>query len=477
MTALDIVKQNLPADRISCDAGVMASHLVDWRRAYQGKASALLQPRTTSEVAKILEIAKDHHQVVVPQGGNTGLVGGGIPSQSGSDWLLSLSKMNKIEEVNIQNRSMTVQAGTILQDIHTKAAIDGLYFPLNLAAKGSCSIGGNMATNAGGVNVLRYGTTRDLILGLEVVLMGGEVMDMLTPLRKDNTGYDLKNLFIGSEGTLGIITRANLKLFALPKARATAIAAISDVSDALPLLSQLQQMSGEAVEAFELMPKVLVEAVLGHFPTITPPLSEIPPYILLMEIASSDAADGEANAQGEIPLQNVMMRFLEQGFEKNLIKDATLAQNEAQRQALWDIRENAPEIANTVEGPINTDIAVARADVPDFYKQASAAIHAIHPATRICGYGHLGDGNLHFNLYPGAGKDEGWQQNRDAVKEAVYQVLADFNGSISAEHGIGQMKAEQLKSVKAPALLNKMRAIKQVFDPENLLNPGKILQD
>ena len=477
MTALDILKQNLPAERLLLAPDDMVSHLVDWRRAYEGKAAALLQPRTTAEVATILKIAKEHHQVIVPQGGNTGLVGGGIPSQSGSDWLLSLAKMNKIEEVNIQNRSMTVQAGAILQDIHTRAAADNLYFPLNLAAKGSCSIGGNMATNAGGVNVLRYGTTRDLILGLEVVLMGGEVMDMLTPLRKDNTGYDLKNLFIGSEGTLGIITRANLKLFALPKARATAIAAISDVADALPLLSSLQQMSGEAVEAFELMPKVLVEAVLAHFPSITPPLAEIPPYILLMEIASSDEADGTPDAQGEIPLQQVMTRFLEHGFEQELIKDATLAQNEAQRQALWDIRENAPEIANTVTGPINTDIAVARADVPAFYKKAAAAIHAIHPSTRICGYGHLGDGNLHFNLYPGKGVDNAWSDKREAVKEAVYQVLADFNGSISAEHGIGQMKAGQLKQVKAPILLDKMRAIKGVFDPDNLLNPGKILEN
>lgn len=452
-----------------------APFLQDWRGNYSGEAEAVLFPRNTEQVSAIMRRANEQGLVIVPQGGNTGLVGGGIPDKSGQAFILSLSRMNKVRSISKANRSMVVESGCILQELHKLAEEQDLYFPLNLAAKGSCTIGGNLATNAGGVNVVRYGNTRDLCLGIEVVLADGRVMDLLTPLRKDNTGYDLKHLFIGSEGTLGIITAASMKLFSLPKARATALAGIPDIATGVELLGKLQSASGEQVEAFEIMPKTLLDVVFKQFPEIPHPLNPIPEFMILMEIASSDEIDGREDEAGRVPIIDTLESFLADGYEAELITDATLARNETQRQQLWDIREHAPESTKRESFPVNTDISVTRGDLQKFYDLAVAEVKKVCPVSRVCSYGHLGDGNLHFNVIEKEGGDPDWLAKKEPVKAAIYRALASVNGSISAEHGIGVMKFEQLKQVKDPVALSVMSNMKHMLDPNGILNPGKVI--
>ena len=452
-----------------------APFLQDWRGNYSGEAEAILFPRNTEQVSAIMRRANEQGLVIVPQGGNTGLVGGGIPDKSGQAFVLSLSRMNKVRSISKANRSMVVESGCILQELHKLAEEQDLYFPLNLAAKGSCTIGGNLATNAGGVNVVRYGNTRDLCLGIEVVLADGRVMDLLTPLRKDNTGYDLKHLFIGSEGTLGIITAASMKLFSLPKARATALAGIPDIATGVELLGKLQSASGEQVEAFEIMPKTLLDVIFKQFPEIPRPLNPIPDFMILMEIASSDEMDGREDEAGRVPIIDTLESFLADSYEAEMITDATLARNETQRQQLWDIREHAPESTKRESFPVNTDISVTRGDLQTFYDLAVAEVKKVCPVSRVCSYGHLGDGNLHFNVIEKEGGDPDWLAKKDPIKEAIYRALASVNGSISAEHGIGVMKFEQLKQVKDPVALSVMSNMKHMLDPKGILNPGKVI--
>lgn len=452
-----------------------APFLQDWRGNYSGEAEAILFPRNTEQVSAIMRRANEQGLVIVPQGGNTGLVGGGIPDKSGQAFVLSLSRMNKVRSISKANRSMVVESGCILQELHKLAEEQDLYFPLNLAAKGSCTIGGNLATNAGGVNVVRYGNTRDLCLGIEVVLADGRVMDLLTPLRKDNTGYDLKHLFIGSEGTLGIITAASMKLFSLPKARATALAGIPDIATGVELLGKLQSASGEQVEAFEIMPKTLLDVIFKQFPEIPRPLNPIPDFMILMEIASSDEMDGREDEAGRVPIIDTLESFLADSYEAEMITDATLARNETQRQQLWDIREHAPESTKRESFPVNTDISVTRGDLQTFYDLAVAEVYKVCPVSRVCSYGHLGDGNLHFNVIEKEGGDPDWLAKKDPIKKAIYRALASVNGSISAEHGIGVMKFEQLKQVKDPVALSVMSNMKHMLDPKGILNPGKVI--
>ncbi len=452
-----------------------APFLQDWRGNYTGDAEAVLFPRNTEQVSAIMRRAYEQGIIIVPQGGNTGLVGGGIPDNTGRAFVLSLSRMNKVRSFSEANRSMVVEAGCILQDLHKLAEEHDLYFPLNLAAKGSCTIGGNLSTNAGGVNVVRYGNTRDLCLGIEVVLCDGRVMDLLSPLRKDNTGYDLKQLFIGGEGTLGIITAASMKLFSLPKARATALAGIPDIATGVELLGKLQTASGEQVEAFEIMPKTLLDVVLKHFPNIPRPLDPIPDFMILMEIASSDARDGAEDATGRMPILETLEEFLADSFEAGLITDATMARNETQRQQLWDIREHAPESTKRESSPVNSDISVTRADLQSFYDFAVEEVRKVCSESRISSYGHLGDGNLHFNIIEKEGGDPDWQAKKEPLKAAIYIALAKVKGSISAEHGIGVMKFDQLKQVKDPVALSLMSQIKHLLDPKAILNPGKVI--
>ena len=453
----------------------MTPFLSDWRGNYKGDAAAVLMPTSTQMVSDILKVADEENLYIVPQGGNTGLVGGGIPDDSGKMFILSLVRMKAVRSISKDNRSMSVEAGCILQDLHELADKHDLYFPLNLAAKGSCSIGGNLSTNAGGINVLRYGNTRDLCLGLEVVLMGGKVMNLLTSLRKDNTGYDLKHLFIGGEGTLGIITAASLKLFPKPSARATAIAAIASPQAGIDLLGALKKASGDIVEAFEIMPHDIFAIVEKQFPALACPLKPIPEFAILMEIGSSDPKLAELNEDGTAPIIEKLENFLGAEFETGRVLDAVIAQNEAQRTAMWDIRENAPESTKRESKPVNTDISVSLTDFSRFYETATCNVKEIDPEVRICGYGHLGDGNVHFNVVERLGGDPSWDQKRGAIFDAIYEALYDCNGSISAEHGIGTLKSEQLKLVKDPVALATMHAIKKTLDPKGLLNPGKVL--
>ena len=451
------------------------SFLTDWHGQYRGRSLAVVMPETTEQVSQVMALADAHDIVVVPQGGNTGFMGGATPDDAGNSILLSLRRMNRIREIDATNMSMTVEAGCVLQTLHDTTEKQGLYFPLNLAAKGSCTIGGNLGTNAGGLNVVRYGTTRELTLGVEVVVMGGRVLNLLGGLRKDNTGYDLRHLFVGSEGTLGVITAATMKLFPQPVARATSFAEVRDVSAAVELLHRLQAASGGGVEAFELIPADILHVVFHHFPEIPQPLATRGAMNVLMEIGSSNPASGIADDSGETPLQTIMQETLAAAFEDGLVIDATIAASEAQRIALWDVRENAPESHKRSRGVARSDISLAQSSLAPFYEDMVAAVKTVDPTIRICGYGHLGDGNLHFNLVADERSNSEFDSKKDQLYELIYEHVAKYNGSISAEHGIGQTKRAQLAKVKAPEVLDVMRAIKASIDPKNLMNPGKVI--
>ncbi len=452
-----------------------ASFLTDWHGQYHGQALAVVMPETTAQVANIMAFADVNDIVVVPQGGNTGFMGGATPDADGRTILLSLRRMNRIREIDATNMSMTVEAGCVLQSLHEETEKQGLYFPLKLAAKGSCTIGGNLGTNAGGLNVVRYGTTRDLTLGLEVVLMGGRVLNMLSGLRKDNTGYDLRNLFVGSEGTLGVITAATMKLFPQPAARATAFAEVRDVEAAVALLHRLQAASGGGVEAFELIPADILHVLFHHFPNIPQPLATRGKMNVLMEIASTNPASGIADDTGQSPLRTIIEETLGAALEDGLVLDATIAASEAQRQALWDVRETAPESHKMSAGVARSDISLPQSALAPFYDEMVAGIRAIDPNLWICGYGHIGDGNLHFNLIADEKSNADFDSKKVDLYELLYEKVAKYNGSISAEHGIGQTKRAQLAKVKSPEIMDVMRAIKASIDPKNLMNPGKVV--
>jgi FAD/FMN-containing dehydrogenase len=463
------------------DAGIRtgdddtASFLTDWHGQYHGQALAVVMPETTAQVADIMAFADANDIVVVPQGGNTGFMGGATPDADGRTILLSLRRMNRIREIDATNMSMTVEAGCVLQSLHEETEKQGLYFPLNLAAKGSCTIGGNLGTNAGGLNVVRYGTTRELTLGLEVVLMGGRVLNMLGGLRKDNTGYDLRNLFVGSEGTLGVITAATMKLFPLPVARATAFAEVRDVDAAVTLLHRLQAASGGGVEAFELIPADILHVLFHHFPNIPQPLATRGKMNVLMEIASTNPASGITDDTGQSPLRTIIEDTLGTALEDGLVLDATIAASEAQRQALWDVRETAPESHKMSAGVARSDISLPQSALAPFYDEMVTGIRAIDPNLWICGYGHIGDGNLHFNLIADEKSNVDFDSKKKDLYELLYEKVAKYNGSISAEHGIGQTKRAHLAKIKSPEILNVMRAIKASIDPKNLMNPGKVI--
>ena len=452
-----------------------ASFLTDWHGQYHGQALAVVMPETTAQVANIMAFADANDIVVVPQGGNTGFMGGATPDADGRTILLSLRRMNRIREIDATNMSMTVEAGCVLQSLHEETEKQGLYFPLNLAAKGSCTIGGNLGTNAGGLNVVRYGTTRELTLGLEVVLMGGRVLNMLSGLRKDNTGYDLRNLFVGSEGTLGVITAATMKLFPQPAARATAFAEVRDVEAAVALLHRLQAASGGGVEAFELIPADILHVLFHHFPNIPQPLATRGKMNVLMEIASTNPASGIADNTGQSPLRTIIEETLGAALEDGLVLDATIAASEAQRQALWDVRETAPESHKMSAGVARSDISLPQSALAPFYDEMVAGIRAIDPNLWICGYGHIGDGNLHFNLIADEKSNADFDSKKVDLYKFLYEKVAKYNGSISAEHGIGQTKRAQLAKVKSPEIMDVMRAIKASIDPKDLMNPGKVV--
>lgn len=445
----------------------VAPYCVEWRDLYRGRTPFVLRPGATAEVAEIMKLADRHLLPVVPQGGNTGLVGGQVPDESGREIVLSLARMDAIREVDPDGDTITVEAGAILERIHAAARAADRLFPLTLASEGSCRIGGNIATNAGGTGVLAYGNTRDLVLGLEVVLASGEVWNGLRKLRKDNTGYDLKQLFIGSEGTLGIVTAATLKLFPLPKAVDVAMAAVASPEDAVALLGRFRAAAGAGLTAFELVPRTGIAFVTRHAAGARDPFAEAHPWYVLIEV-STGTEDGAG--------RRAMEAALAEGWEAGLVRDAVIAESLDQANALWKLRHDLSEVQRHEGGSIKHDVAVPVADVPAFIAEATAAVEALVPGCRPVPFGHLGDGNVHFNVSQPPDADKAAFLARwDEVNAAVHAVVRRFEGSIAAEHGIGRLKRKLVPTVRSELDLALMRRIKTAFDPNGILSPGRIL--
>ena len=439
----------------------------DWRKRWFGKALAVVRPGSTAEVAAVVQACARHGTALVPQGGNTGLVGGGVPDTSGSQVLLSLTRMNRVRGIDRANLTMTVEAGCVLQAVQQAADSAGLLFPLSLAAEGSCTIGGNLATNAGGTQVLRFGNARDLCLGLEVVTAAGEVWDGLSGLRKDNTGYDLRDLFIGSEGTLGIITAATLKLYPQPAARVTALTSCASLADCVTLLGLAQQALGAGLTGFEVMNTFSLALVRQHFAQLAQPLAPAP-WTVLLEYA---APDDETAARVRVE------SLLEAALGSRTISDAALAQSLAQSAALWHLRESIP-LAQGLEGlNVKHDISLPVSAISDFCAQTDTALATAFPGVRLVNFGHLGDGNLHYNVQcpPGDAAADFLAHHEATVNRIVYDAVQAAGGSISAEHGIGALKRDELALRKSPVALGLMRSIKQALDPQGRLNPGRVV--
>ena len=439
----------------------------DWRKRWNGVAGAVVRPRTTLETAEVLRLCAADGIAVVPQGGNTGLVGGGVPSDDGSQVLLSTRRMNAIRAIDVDNLTVTAEAGCVLQHLQESAQARGLLFPLSLAAEGSCTIGGNLATNAGGTQVLRFGNARDLCLGLEVVTPQGEIWDGLSGLRKDNTGYDLRGLFIGSEGTLGLITAATLKLFPQPAATVTALAACRTLADCVRLLNLARGRLDAGLTGFEVMNRFSLDLVARHFPQHPRPLSDAP-WTVLLELSD---AEGESAARARLEA------LLQAAFDQTCVNDAVIAESLAQSRALWHLRESIP-LAQAEEGlNIKHDISVPVSAIPAFCERTDAALEASLPGVRLVNFGHLGDGNLHYNVQAPRGDDarQFLMAHEARVNEIVYDAVQACGGSISAEHGVGQLKREELTLRKSPVALDMMRRIKAALDPQGLMNPGRVV--
>jgi D-lactate dehydrogenase (cytochrome) len=445
----------------------MAGYLTDWRGRFTGNALAVLRPGNTDEVATLIKLCQQFKVPVVPQGGNTGLVVGSVPDASGTAVVLSLSRLNHIRDIDPQNNTVTVEAGCLLQQVQEHAAQHERLFPLSLASEGSCTIGGNLSTNAGGTAVLRYGSMRELTLGLEVVNAQGEIWNGLRTLRKDNTGYDLRDIFIGAEGTLGIITAAVLKLYAQPKARITALLAMESPQQALTLLSLTQVQCGAHLTGFELMSDFCLQLVKRHSPQLPFPFQTRHAQYVLIELS-----DQESEAHAMTMLENVVGCAL----EKNIINDAVVANSLAQSITMWQLREHI-SMAQAAEGKnIKHDIALPVSSIAEFITDTDALLQKQFPGCRMVTFGHLGDGNLHYNVSAPAEKsDEEFLQQQAAVNLCVHDNVHKYNGSISAEHGLGALKREEIKRYKSDVELNMMMAIKRAFDPHNLMNPGKVL--
>ncbi len=450
--------------------GDLSAYERDWRGRLHGKALAVVRPASTDEVAAVVRACAAFGVPMVPQGGNTSLSVGSTPDASGREVVLSLTRMNAVRDTDQANLTMTVEAGCILQNVQAAAEAAGLLFPLSLAAEGSCTIGGNLGTNAGGTQVLRYGNTRELCLGLEVVTPQGEVWHGLKGLRKDNTGYDLRNLMIGSEGTLGVITAATLKLFPRPAARLTAWAAVPSMEQAVALLSLAQRSLGADLTGFEVMGRFALSLVAKHMPQLRVPFvdQENAQYGVLLENSDSESEE-HARARFEA--------LLESAFESGCVLDAVVAENIAQAQQLWHIRESIP-LAQAQEGlNIKHDISVPISRIPAFVNDTDARLAREIPGVRLVNFGHLGDGNLHYNVQaPEGGDAAAFLRDREGdVNDLVYAAVAQFGGSFSAEHGVGALKVDTLNQYQSPVALAMMRSIKQALDPQNLMNPGRVL--
>ena len=451
--------------------GDLVAYEQDWRRRVRGKSLAVVRPASTAEVAAVVRECAAAGTSIIPQGGNTGLSVGSTPDDSGTQVVLSLTRMNAVRNIDRDNLSFTVEAGCILQSLQELAEKEGLLFPLSLAAEGSCTIGGNLGTNAGGTQVVRYGNTRELCLGLEVVTPQGEIWDGLKGLRKDNTGYDLRDLFIGSEGTLGIITAATMKLFPQPAAQLTAFAAVPSMEAAVRLLGLAHQHLAAGLTGFEVMGRFALSLVVKHMPQLRVPFADMAeaPYCVLLENSDSES---EAHARARFE------HLLELAFEEGCVLDAVVAESMAQAHDLWHIRESIP-LAQAEEGlNIKHDISIQASRIPAFVEHADAVLQREIPGVRLVNFGHLGDGNLHYNVQVPEGEDGKTflRDKEDLVNTLVYDAVAQFGGSFSAEHGVGALKADKLAHYKSPVALGMMRAIKQALDPQGLMNPGCVLQ-
>ncbi len=449
--------------------GDLSAWELDWRKRSRGKALAVVRPASTDEVAAVVRACAEAGTAIVPQGGNTGLVVGGTPDATGTQVVLSLQRMNAVRAIDPANLTLTAEAGCVLQSLQDAAREAGFLFPLSLAAEGSCTIGGNLATNAGGTQVLRYGNARELCLGLEVVTAQGEVWHGLSGLRKDNTGYDLRDLFIGSEGTLGIITAATLKLYPLPAATLTAWAAVPSMEAAVRLLEIARTRLGAGLTGFEVMGQFALSLVTRHFPALRVPFAQASPYGVLLENAGQ-AGETQARADFE--------SLLEIALEDGCATDAVIAENIAQARELWHIREAIP-LAQAEEGlNIKHDISIPISRIPGFCAETDARLGREIPGVRLVNFGHLGDGNLHYNVQAPEGVDARafLHEQEDRINALVYEQVRKFDGSISAEHGVGGLKVDTLPQYKSPVALGLMRAVKQALDPKNLLNPGRVVR-
>ena len=466
MTLRDDLVQVVGAAHVLTEGDLSAWEL-DWRRRWHGKALAVVRPCSTAEVAAVVRLCAARGVSIVPQGGNTGLVGGGVPDDSGTQVLLSLQRLNRVRDIDAANLTLTAEAGCVLQAVQAAAAEAGFLFPLSLAAEGSCTLGGNLATNAGGTQVLRWGNTRELCLGLEVVTAQGEIWDGLSGLRKDNTGYDLRDLFVGSEGTLGIITAATMKLAPRPAATTTALAACNTLADCVALLNLARKRLGAGLTGFEVMGRCALDLVARHFPALPAPLPAAPWTVLL------EQSDVEGEAQARTRFEALLGSALENGC----VHDAVIAESLAQSRALWFVRESIP-LAQAQEGlNIKHDIALPVSSIPDFVAHTDAALQAAFPGVALINFGHLGDGNLHYNVQapPGMDGKRFLAEQEHAVNALVFDAVAARGGSFSAEHGIGQLKRDELAQRKSPVALQLMRAIKAALDPQGVFNPGRLL--
>ncbi len=466
-TLIDAIAKAVGSKGLVTDPSEMAPHLEELRGLYRGAALALVKPASTADVAEVIRLAAAAKMPIVPQGGNTGLVGGQVPPEHGRALLVNLSRMNRVRSLDPVDNTITVEAGCLLASVQAAAAEAERLFPLSLAAEGSCQIGGNLSTNAGGIHVLRYGNMRELVLGLEVVLPDGRVWDGLRRLRKDNTGYDLKQLFIGAEGTLGIITAAVLRLFPAPVQKATAFIGLTQVEHAMAILERARAVAGDQLDCVELMPRLGLEFTLRHIPETADPLGDPHPWYLLLELASGKAGDH---------LAETLEALLAEAYDDGLIGDAALAASAAHRAAFWRLREGISEAQKPEGGSIKHDISVPVSRIPEFFARAIPLVEEMIPGVRPVPFGHLGDGNLHFNLTQPAGGDrEAFLDQWEDVNRAVHELVVEMGGSISAEHGIGRMKVEELKHFKSAVEIELMARVKGALDPDNLMNPGKVI--
>ena len=462
------ITEILGPDGVLTDTTDVEPYLTDHRHLYRGRALTVALPRTVEQVSRLLAYCNDNRIGVVPHAGNTSYCGGATPDESGQQIVLSLKRLNKVRSVDPLNYSLVAEAGCILADVQRAADDAERLFPLSLGSEGTCQIGGNLSTNAGGTSVLRYGMMRDLVLGLEVVLADGRILSTLGALRKDNTGYDIKGLFLGAEGTLGVITAAALKLFSKVRSTATAFVAVPGVEAAVELLSNLREASGDRISSFELIPRIGIELTAQHIPGVRDPLKEKYEWHVLCEVTSSRASDN---------LNELLSEALGAALESGRVLDAVVAQSDREREALWKIRETIPEAQRIDGASLKHDISLPITSLAKFVATAGDWIRANVPDGRLVAYGHVGDGNLHFNLNQTTGSSRETFLAREAsIKRVIHDIVRDFGGSFSAEHGIGRLKVGELERYASPVELDLMRSVKHAFDPNGILNPGKVLR-